>query len=316
MKNLLLFRGNDFDANFYYHLGMDVDNSFYLKTGNREILFVPKLNERAAREAFKGKVIAYQKPLAEMSKLIKNRELFLDYSAMPAKIYDKLRRIARTKDASEELFKMRAKKKPAELEKIRKAVSITKKLFSEFENQNFKDESQAANWLLIRTFELGLKPAFDPIVGSGKHSAFPHYKFAHSKMGDFALVDYGVRYENYCADVSRVVFRRKDKEVSAAYEKAQFIFYEIIDSMADFETGKDLALFSEAQFKKYGLPAPIHSIGHGVGLDIHEYPRLNKRFSDPLKGAVMAIEPAAYFKDFGVRFEETIYFDGKKAKVL
>lgn len=299
---------------------MDVDNSFYLKIGKKQILFVPKLNGRAAREAFGGKVIAYEKPMEEIAQLVKGKELALDYSSLPAKIYEKLRKVCKTKDVSEELLKIRAKKKPDELEKIKKAVSISKKLFSEFEISNFKDESGAANHLLVRTFEMGLKPAFDPIVGSGRHSAFPHYKPSHSKIRNFALIDYGVKYENYCSDVSRVVFEneknKKEGKVLDAYGKMQNIFYEIIDSFSQFQTGKDVALFSENLFRKYKLPKPIHSIGHGLGLDIHEYPRLNKKYSDLLKGTVMAIEPAAYFKNFGVRFEETIYFDGKKARVL
>lgn len=317
MQNLLLFRGNGFNANFFYHAKIDVDNSFYLKLGKKEILLVPKLNERAAKLSFRGEVRAYKKPLDEIAQLAKGNEIALDYSSLPAKVYEKILKIAKTKDASEEFFKIRARKKPHELEKIKRAVSLTKKIFSELEISEFRDEKQLGDWLYIRTFELGLAPAFEPVVGSGAHSAFPHYKPAHSRIRNFVLADYGIRCENYCSDITRMFFaNKKEKKALAAYEKVQNIFYEIIDEFPDFETGKDVALFSEKLFKKYGLPKPIHSIGHGVGLDIHEYPRLNKKYPDPLKGAVMAIEPSAYFRDFGVRFEETVYFDGKKARVL
>ncbi len=316
MKNLLLFRGDSFDANFCRNSQMDVDNSFYLRTGGREILLVPKLNERAARETFRGKVIAYSKPMEEIARLVKGSTLSLDYSSLPAKMYVRLAKIAKAQDVSEELLKARAKKTPQEVEKMKRAASATRKILSEFQSENFRGESDAADWLLMRTLEMGLKPAFDPIVGSGRHSAFPHYKPAHAKMGSFALVDYGVRFENYCSDLTRVLFRKKEKKVQDAYEKSQLIFHEIIDEMPDFRTGADLALFSENRFVKYGLPKPIHSIGHGVGLDIHEFPRLNKKYSDPLKGTVIAIEPAAYFRNFGVRYEETVYFDGNKARVL
>ncbi len=319
MENMLLFRGNEFDANFYYFSKIDVDNSFYLELENEKALFVPKLNERAAKFSFRGKIISYKKPLEEMAMLVKGKELSLDYSSLPAKIYDKIRKVAKTRDASERFLEMRARKKPEEIEKIRKAVSFTRKIFSEIEISRFKKEKQTADWLLARTFEKGLRPAFDPIVGSGMHSAFPHYKPAHSGIGDFALIDYGVKYGNYCSDISRVFFSGTNKpkrEVRDAYEKMQNIFYEIIDAFPDFRTGKDVALFSEKLFSKCRLPKPVHSIGHGLGLDIHEYPRLNKKYNDGLKGTAMAIEPAAYFKDFGVRFEETVYFDGRKARVL
>lgn len=317
MQNLLLFRGNEFNANFFHRSGVDVDNSFYLKLGEKEILLVPKLNERAARLSFRGEVRAYKKPMDEIAVLVKGKSISLDYSSLPAKVYEKLRRVARPKDASEHLLSMRARKKAGEVEKIKKAVSATKKLFSEIRLSGFRDEKELADRLYSRTYEMGMAPAFDPVVGSGAHSAFPHYKPAHSKIKNFALVDYGVRCGNYCSDITRVIFRSsREKKVSDAYEKLQRIFCDIIDSFPDFETGRDAALFSKRLFRKYVLPAPIHSIGHGVGLDIHEYPRLNEKYSDPLKGAVIAIEPAAYFKNFGVRFEETVYFDGRKARVL
>ena len=54
---------------------------------------------------------------------------------------------------------------------------------------------------------------------------------------------------------------------------------------------------------KHGLPRLGHAIGHGVGLEVDEYPHLGKSSRDSLEGAVLAIEPAAYFKSFGVRYE-------------
>ena len=58
--------------------------------------------------------------------------------------------------------------------------------------------------------------------------------------------------------------------------------------------------------EKHGLPKLIHSIGHGIGLEVHDYPHLGKKSQDSLEGAVLAIEPAAYFKSFGVRYEEMV----------
>lgn len=316
MENLLLFRGNEFNANFFHHAKIDVDHSFYLKCGKKEILIVPKLNERVARHLFSGTVLCNEKPLDEIIRLMKGKELALDYSSLPAKIYEKLVKIIKTRNFSEKFLKFRAAKKPEELEKIKKAVSLTKKIFSLIEISEFKDEKSLNDWLHIRTFELGTKPAFDPIVCSGIHSTFPHYKPSHSRIKNFILVDYGVKYENYCSDITRMFFTSREKKVFDSYEIIQSIFYEIIDEFPNFENGGEVALFSEKLFKKYRLPKPIHSIGHGVGLDIHEYPRLNKKYKDEIKGTVMAVEPAAYFRDFGVRFEETIYFDGKKVKIL
>jgi Xaa-Pro aminopeptidase len=68
--------------------------------------------------------------------------------------------------------------------------------------------------------------------------------------------------------------------------------------------------------KKAGLPKMIHSIGHGIGLQVHEFPRFNKKYKDKIRQSTFTIEPAVYFKDFGVRYEETVYYDNRKAVVL
>jgi Xaa-Pro aminopeptidase len=59
----------------------------------------------------------------------------------------------------------------------------------------------------------------------------------------------------------------------------------------------------------------IHSIGHGVGLEVHELPRLSPKSRESISGSVLAIEPA-FYKSYGMRFEETIHFDGKKVRIL
>ena len=321
--NLLLFRGDEFSPNFYRHSGVDVDNSFYLKIGERETLLVPKLNERAAKLAFKkGKAKAYSKYVLDIIPLIKGKEVMMDYSSLPARIFERLSRYCKPIDSSELLFAERAVKNPEEIGKIKKAASYSKKILSEIGHFNCGSETDLRNALQIRALESNLELAFEPVIGSGSHSAFPHYKTGSSKVRDFVLVDFGVKYNHYCSDITRVYFSgrgkngAKKRKVLEAYVKLQEIFYGILDALPDFETGKEVALFADSLFKKYNLPEPIHSIGHGVGLDIHEYPRLNKKYEDKIKGTVMAIEPGAYFSDFGVRFEETVYFDGKKARIL
>ncbi|MDD5337484.1 MAG: M24 family metallopeptidase [Candidatus ainarchaeum sp.] len=318
MENLVLYHGAEFNANFFYHTGLDIDHSFYLKLGKKETLVVPKLNERAAKLVFKGKVLVYKKPSEDVLKLVLGKKVGLDYSNLPARMYERLNWGAKIEDASDALLELRAMKKDAEIANIKKAVNLTRKLFSELESslEKFKTEMDVRNWLYSRTYELGLEPAFEPIVGSGINSALPHSHSSASKIRNFVLVDYGVRYNHYCADLTRVFFLKKEPKIIQAYEKTESIFNEIVDNFPQFENGKDLAVFAEKQFKRHHLPKSIHSIGHGVGLDVHEFPRLNRKYSDGLKGTVMAIEPGAYFRNFGVRFEHVVHFDGKKARIL
>ena len=170
--------------------------------------------------------------------------------------------------------------------------------------------------MLNETNNLGLSPAFEPIVATGKNSAMPHYRGSDVKIRDYVLIDYGVKYKFYNSDLTRCFFLKKDRRKEEAYSKLKSIVYEIIDNLQSFSTGADIARFSEKLFSRYGLPEQIHAIGHGLGLDVHETPALNKKSKDKLKNSVLAIEPGVYYKDFGARFEENIYFDGKKTKIL
>jgi len=82
------------------------------------------------------------------------------------------------------------------------------------------------------------------------------------------------------------------------------------------KTGKDVASFVSNSLKQNAFPPMPHSAGHGIGLDIHERPRLSLLSSEKLKGATMALEPAFYLSRYGMRFEETLHFDGKKARIF
>jgi Xaa-Pro aminopeptidase len=316
----LLYRGEQFDANFFYATGFDIDHSFFLD--KPRVLFVPKLNFTLAKSRFKGRVIDYTKITDSLKPFVKRRTVEFDARAMPASVYLRLKKICKLKDVSEKLSADRMVKKPQELQKMKRAVKITKKILSELEKKlkrrEFKTQHAVRAFLMKRTFELGCEPAYDPIVATDPNSRFPHYQSGKdAKLKNMVLIDFGVRYEHYCADLTRCYFLRRNKEMEKNYQLLRKLFREIILALPNVKTGKQLAIFVEKLYKKNGLPPLPHSIGHGIGLDVHELPRLSKRFNDLLKpGMMVAIEPSCYFKAYGLRFEETIYLDKTKARVL
>jgi len=317
---LLLFRGEGFDPNFFYHSGVDIDHSFFLS--RPRTLFVPSLNFTLAKKLFSGKVIRYSSISDGLKPFIKKRKIGIDGRSLSASAYKKLSSLASLQDVSEVLLTSRSRKRKDEIGSISRAVRLTKKILSglDFGSSQFKTENDVRKFLLMQTMELGIEPAYEPIVASGSNSRFPHYQSGNNarlRAGDgIVLIDYGVRYKHYCSDLTRCFFLRRGTKAEQTYKKLQDVFVEIIDAFPGFGSGKDLAEFAEKLYKKYRLPLPPHSIGHGIGLDVHEFPRLSKKYKDPLAGTTMAIEPSAYFETFGVRFEETIYSDGKKARVL
>lgn len=312
---LLLYRDEHFNANFYHHSGVDIDHSFLIVSGDAKTLLVPRMNLKAAKEEFNGAVVPYRDALPELRKLLKGKRVGVDGSSIGFALTEHLKKFCRPENVSEHLLQRRMQKSADEAGKIRKAVEITKEIILSLDISRGRSEADIKKQLLVATLDRGLDSAFKPIVAADRNSSFPHYRTGSAKVREMVLVDYGVRYENYSADVTRCFFlgggRKKE-----TYMKLKDIFDRIIEKLPELETGGDLARFSAGLFKKEGLPELPHSIGHGIGLEVHEFPRMSAKFRDKLAGAAFAIEPSAYFDDFGCRYEDDIYFDGKKAIVL
>ena len=314
---LLLYRGESFDPNFYYHAGVDIDHSFLLVDKRKKILLTSRMNESLARARFRGKVVVYSNPLAEIKRLARRRTVSADFFSLSARMAQKLKNACRLKDASLELLSRRAIKKPEEISCIRRAVRHTKEIFHSLDFGAARTEQDLRKQLLLSTMEAGLEPAFEPIVATGANTSFPHYRAGKKRLGPLVLVDYGVKYGHYCSDLTRCFILDGDRKKKEEYETLEGVCRDIVDALPRLKAGKDVARLSDKLMKKAGFPEMIHSIGHGVGLEIHESPRLGLKSGDPLAKSALAIEPAFYYpKKYGMRYEETVWFDGKKARIL
>jgi Xaa-Pro dipeptidase len=274
------------------------------------------MNEAAARSKFKGEIVVFRDALADLEKFIgKKQEIHCDFSSMTASLYLRLSKIFNLKNYSVELSKMRAIKTSDEVSKTQKAVKITKEIFDSIDFTSLKTELDLKKYLLMQTLDKGLEMAFEPIVSTDSNTRFPHYHSANVKLGGLILIDYGVKFDHYCADLTRCFILDSDKKKLSEYEKLQGVCNSIIDELPALKSGRDVAKFSDEQIAKAGFPKLIHSIGHGVGIDVHEVPSLGPKSDDKIAKTILAIEPAFYHK-YGMRYEETVWFDGKKARIL
>ena len=164
--------------------------------------------------------------------------------------------------------------------------------------------------------------SFPPIVGSGPLSAHIHHSASDRvfEKGDLVLLDFGCTYEGYCSDLTRTV-------VLGPASDAQLEMYDLvlrahnagIAAVGQGEKGADVdaaarTIITEAGYgERFG-----HGLGHGVGLDIHEAPRLHRISEDTLEaGDVVTIEPGVYIPDTGgVRIEDCVLVTGSGAEVL
>lgn len=164
--------------------------------------------------------------------------------------------------------------------------------------------------------------SFDPIIASGSNSAFPHARVTDRKIrrGEPILVDMGIDIDGYKSDLTRMFFLGKMtalyEEIYAAVNCAQNYAIARIRAgvkAADVDFAARNYLESLDLAKYFG-----HSLGHGVGLDIHESPRLSSQSGVVLQdGMVITIEPGVYLPgQFGIRLEEMVLVKRQGCEVL
>ena len=152
--------------------------------------------------------------------------------------------------------------------------------------------------------------AFDTIVASGENSSKPHAVPSNRKIekNDIITIDMGCKVNGYCSDMTRTIFVGTiPEEMKKVYDLVLKNQVQTIEQMKDGVSTRLLTKMVENDFKLNGYDL-IHSLGHGVGLDIHEAPYVSYRSEAQLKeNMVVTDEPGIYIPGkFGVRIEDTV----------
>lgn len=156
---------------------------------------------------------------------------------------------------------------------------------------------------------------FEPIIAFGENSAFPHYRSGERKLkkNDLVLMDLGLVVDQYHSDMTRVVlYGNVDPTLKKIYQVVRRAHAVALKLCKPGAYLKDLDLAAREEMKKDQLESYfVHGLGHGVGLEIHEFPKISKEGKDKNvrleKGMVITIEPGLYLPGKGgVRWEDTI----------
>ena len=162
--------------------------------------------------------------------------------------------------------------------------------------------------------------SFETIVAFGAGSSVPHHETGDTKLrfGDVVLIDYGCKKGGYCSDCTRTFLFGDDgkhEEFKAHYalvlEAHELAKARIVAGM----TGKEADEIARGYFREHGLDGAFtHSLGHGIGLEIHEHPMLSPRSEEVLlDGMVFSDEPGLYFAGkYGIRIEDSVTLQGGK----
>ncbi|HZE86637.1 MAG TPA: Xaa-Pro peptidase family protein [Methylomirabilota bacterium] len=215
------------------------------------------------------------------------------------------------------LSPLRIKKSTDELVKIQKACAIADQIFSTIVTQikTGMSEQDIAKEMSLIMLQKNVTPSFPTIVASGENAAVPHHKTSDKKLqpNNIILLDFGVQFENYCSDMTRTLFFGKaTPEQKTVYETVKNAQQRAIDFIEKKLIKKEIIKASDVDTvaKKYILennfPSIPHSLGHGIGLQVHEAPRLSPASKEVLtNGMVFSIEPGIYLPDdMGVRIED------------
>lgn len=320
-----------------YLCGFTGSNAALVLAGGRSVLFTDgRYTAQAKAEAKGTRVVIAKKPAVtaacEWLEPAKVRRCGFDGAHTTVAALDGMRKAVSGK-ARRGMFQatnplvaaMREVKDAEEIACIRKAAALGCRLFGEmleFMEPGLSEMAVAAE-LEHRARLAGAEAmSFETIVASGERSAMPHGRATMAKLPGrgFVTLDFGVSLHGYMSDMTRTVHlgraRADEREVYDSVLEAQEA---AVARVAPGVTAGEIDEAARSVLRRAGLGRYFsHSTGHGVGLEIHEGPRLAAKQTQKLEeGMVITIEPGVYMPGrFGVRIEDMVLVTSKGGEVL
>lgn len=219
------------------------------------------------------------------------------------------------KPAQSLFARIRVIKTPEEVELIREAQAITGRCFDHIAGWIKPGVSEREVAVEIETFMRTHSEgnSFAPIVAFGQTGCHPHYAPSPERKlekGQMVLLDFGAIYKGYCGDMTRMlVMGKADDRHKEVYNLVLQAQQKCLDGIKPGVTCHALDALCRDYFESKGCADRFqHGTGHGVGLAIHEDPRIKKGFEDTVEpGMVFSVEPGLYYEDWGgVRIEDLV----------
>ncbi len=222
---------------------------------------------------------------------------------------------------------LRAIKEPGEVERIRAAAQLADRALGEVLEGGLagRTERDVAIDLELRMRRLGAEaPSFSSIVASGAHGALPHAQPRDEQIARDVLVtiDWGAQLEGYCSDCTRTYATGEGVSAQAreVYELVLRAQEAGVDAVRAGPTGREVDAVARAIIEEGGHGEDFgHGLGHGVGLEVHEGPRLSRVAGEQAlaAGNVVTVEPGVYLPgSLGVRIEDLVVVGEDSHEVL
>lgn len=321
------------DTNRNYLSGFTGDESYIIVTINDAVFITDsryvqqakgEVNEFEVRE-YKDSVFDYIKDVVNSLKI---KTLGFEEDYVTYKAYDELKKalegvaLCPLQDCIEDL---RMVKDDGEIENIEKAASIADKAFShmlQYIKPGMTEKKIGLELEFFMRSNGASKLSFNSIVASGKRSSLPHGTATEKTVenGDLLTLDFGCVYNGYCSDMTRtVVVGKASSKQKEIYDIVLEANDSVLKALRPGMTGQEADRIARDIIESYGYGRYFgHSLGHGVGMDIHELPRLSRKGMETLRaGMVVTDEPGIYIPDFGgVRIEDLVLLIDDGCRVL
>ncbi|MDD5658640.1 MAG: Xaa-Pro peptidase family protein [Actinomycetota bacterium] len=336
--DILIFKEED----IFYLSGFfgKYSNSVLLLTENKNYLFVNFIYIEDAKNSVKTKdieIILYDQDKNElMREILKSNnvdKILIQSDCISYSNYIKMEKEfkkAKIKSISIEnpVEILRAVKDESEQELIRNACKLTDRSFElvcDIRYKDFLKYSELELSIEIEKFLIsfgGKGRSFDYVVANNSNSSKPHYSSENLKITKgLLLMDYGVVFGNYCSDITRTIFigKKLHAELKKIYEIVKEAQQISVDYCKEGIMASELDSIARKFIISKGYGANFgHSLGHGVGIEIHEPPWINSKNDEILKkGMVVTIEPGIYVEGLGgVRIEDMVIVGEKGCENL
>lgn len=321
--------------NVRYVSGFTGSNGLVLLTPDSMTLFTdPRYGIQAVEESgARGNVVVAKGPLMNAAAQVIKRKRIKRVGFEKARLsYEAWQLLKETlplgvnlRPAGALIEERRMVKTPEEIERIRRSVRINSEAFTAAVKKMRPGISEAdvAAEIEYQMRRRGAeKPSFDTIVAFGARTALPHAQPTAQRLGnhELVLIDMGATQEGYASDMTRMVFLGKPAaDARRMYDAVLEAQLAAIDAVREGVTAERVDRAARQRLKSRGLDkAFVHSTGHGLGLEIHEPPRLGKKDKTELRaGMVVTIEPGVYVKGAGgVRIEDTVLVTERGCEIL
>lgn len=314
----------DIDYALFFNFESNKDNSFTYFTDLKEInailvinketafILVSPLELDTARKTSRiRKIHPIEKdPFKQIKSKVRGKKVALNFDSLTVSIFRDIKRNLKASfiDVSSKIKDLRLTKTSEEIKRLKKAASIAssimKKAISKASSK--MTEIQLKDFIEHEIKKCNVIPSFPTIVAASKNASTPHHVPTSAKLRGFVVIDMGVIYKNYCSDITRTFYIGKPakKEI----EDYNLVLNTQKECISKIKKNIKLSDLHKHAAKKLGKDF-MHSLGHGIGLDVHERPRVSMKSGDKvIEGMVFAVEPGIYRRYHGIRIEDDILF--------